>query len=147
MFKIYSLLVFLMTFSLAVTAEEKIANLDMSEITTTSELKFMLDAYDVKDVITAPTFPKEDVHIEIFKDKKGVVNASYILIGQSKDFVDLGSFANNKTGGLDGGTTCDGSLSCGRAINQCLKGGEEGRIRPGKCNSTGQEYCVTCHPL
>jgi len=94
-------------------------------------------------------FPKEDLVFTINKDKEGKLFAIYKLVGQTRDEIDLGSFAKRKfEKNDDGGTTCDGKWSCGRLLYQCLSNGGRAMISNGGCGDNGNpdHYCVVCVP-
>lgn len=91
-------------------------------------------------------FPKEDITFTISKDQEGKLFAIYKLIGQTRDEIDLGSFAKMEfERNDDGGTTCDSKWSCGRLLYQCLSNGDRGIISNGGCDG-GDGYCVVCAP-
>jgi len=127
-------------------SQEK-ATIDSSTIISKDE-KFTIKNVEILDQL-AEYFPKKDIVFTVSKDKKGKLFAIYKLIGQTRDEIDLGSFAKRKFERNDGGgTTCDSRWSCGKLSYQCLSNGDSGMISNGGCGENGnpEDYCVVCVP-
>ncbi|WP_298779565.1 hypothetical protein [uncultured Polaribacter sp.] len=112
------------------------------DIQNTSQEIFASKTIEIFEELTTEYFPKEDVNFVVYKDKNGFLMAKYELIGTTKKEVQMGSFAKTERRG-DGGTTCEGKWSCGKAIYKCLENDQDALISEGAC--TGRTaYCVTC---
>ncbi|CAI8426796.1 MAG: Uncharacterised protein [Flavobacterium sp. SCGC AAA160-P02] len=120
----------------------------VSQTIAETKVNFAAKSVEILDEL-AEYFPKEDLVSTISKDKEGRLFAIYKLIGQTRDEIDLGSFAKREFKRNDGeGTTCDGKWSCGRLLYQCLANGDIGMISNGGCGENGNpdHYCVVCVP-
>lgn len=85
--------------------------------------------------------PLEDIEIFVSKDSNDLLTAKYRLIGQSKEFVELGVSARLSCGG--GRIGCSSAYSCGRLLKKCLDKGCDGVISSRGCD--GDDYCVSCY--
>ena len=130
---------------ISVSCSQEDATIDNSNIVSIDE-KFAMKNVEILDEL-GHYFPKEDITFTISKDEEGKLFSIYKLIGQTKDEIDLGSFAKRKFKRNDeGGTTCDGKWSCGRLLYQCLSNGDSGMISNGGCDGSNDGYCVVCVP-
>ncbi len=105
--------------------------------------KFAMKTFEVYEAVSSKRIPQEDIIYKVLEDQNGRLTARFKVIGESKKAIQMGSFVAGKSLN-DGGTTCDGKWSCGKAIYECLENGQDALISEGACTSVSQEYCVTC---
>ena len=83
------------------------------------------------------SYPAKDLIMTISRNSDNSEQAVFSLVGESKKAAELGVFAARNTGN---GTECSGTISCGKAIKNCLDNGQDALISNGGCAT----YCVTC---
>lgn len=130
-FKFLSLLLCLSFFAVSCTE----ANED--EIITDAETDFTVESFDIYEEVSS-YYPKGDVVMTFSKTEDGLETATYRLTGESLKMAQLGQFA--KTESSKSGDECNGAMSCGRLIKDCLDNGQDALISNGTCAT----YCVTC---
>lgn len=102
--------------------------------------EFAVKTFEIYEEVTSLNIPKEDLKFSVFKDQNSHLTAKFEVIGKTKKEIEMGSFVQSKSD--DGGTTCDGKFSCGKAIYNCLENGKDALISNVACFSA--KYCVTC---
>lgn len=83
------------------------------------------------------SYPKGDILLNVGQNTDGSQTALYQLTGETKELVQLGSFAARV---VEDGTECNGGLSCAKAIKECLDNNLDALISNGACAT----YCVKC---
>jgi len=89
-------------------------------------------------------YPPEDIDLVLRKiDSNGLQTATFSLKGETKETIELGSFAEKQYASLSkGGTTCSNKWECGKRIKECLDEGDDALISNGACVSSA--WCVEC---
>ena len=77
-----------------------------------------------------------DVNMTIEERTDGILYAVFQLTGESKENAERDSWAAR----IEEGATCDGLISCVKALKKCLDNGQKGVIANGAC----VQDCVTC---
>lgn len=103
---------------------------------------FIDNALDILETLKE-YYPPEDINL-LFStiDTNGFQTATFSLIGETKETIQLGSFAVNSTKIKTDGTTCTNKWDCGREIKKCLDNGEDALISNGACENSA--WCVEC---
>lgn len=128
--------VFLSTFLLSCSQNDENTG---GDIQNRNQEAFAFKTFEILEELKTTSFAKEDIKLTVFKNKNGFLTAKYELTGKTKEDVEMGYFAKNKSQNEDG-TDSDGKWSCGKAINNCLK---NAFISIGACENS-VTYCVTC---
>ena len=88
-------------------------------------------------------YPPEDINLLFSKvDTNGFRTATFSLKGETKETIELGSFAQRQYVYQADGTTCTNKWQCGKEIKKCLDNGNKTLISNCECENSA--WCVEC---
>lgn len=109
---------------------------DNESIDSQQEVSFAELSMEILENLSS-TYSATDLTMSISRNSDNSEQAIFGLVGESKKAAQLGLFAARN---INDGTECNGSVSCGKAIKNCLDNGQDALISNGSCAT----YCVTC---
>ena len=89
-------------------------------------------------------YPPEDIDVLVRQANSfGYQTATFSLKGETKEIIELGSFAKRPYAYSSEGTTCSNKWQYGKEIAKCLDNGDDAVISNGPCEEASL-WCVKC---